>query len=453
MKTKTHKIKIVELIEILNKCFDKVIDPRGPMVQIPLRDFLMSSFAVFNLKFPSLLSFENSYKNGSSPNIKSLFGVGQVPSDTHFRDVIDLIAPIGLRRVFTSFFANFQRNKHLEKFEFIHLDGDGYYLVATDGTGYFSSEEVHCDNCLTYNEENEDKKTRFGHYVLAASLVHPEQKEVISFCPEPIMIQDGSNKNDCEQNAFRRFVGDFRREHPKLNAIMILDALYTNAPMIKLLNENKLKFIMNVKETKHSLFIRYKSAKDKGEVETLVETTQIGEKIIKRITKYYDYINNINLSQSEVSPLVNFILMREVIEWSDKNKEEKREETKFSWVTDIIVTRDNVKQLAQGGRCRWKIENETINTLKNQGYYLEHNYGHGKQNLSINLITMMFAAFLADQIQQACCGKFKKALLVKGRKKYFWQHYLSLYQLVQIPDWDSYFDLIAGNKKLVFNTT
>ena len=57
----------------------------------------------------------------------------------------------------------------------------------------------------------------------------------------------------------------------------------------------------------------------------------------------------------------------------------------FSWITDFFLIPENVWDIMRGGRARWKIENETFNTLKNQGYHLEHNYGHGEQNLSVVL--------------------------------------------------------------------
>ena len=72
----------------------------------------------------------------------------------------------------------------------------------------------------------------------------------------------------------------------------------------------------------------------------------------------------------------------------------------------------------QGGRTRWHIENDTFNTLKNQGYQFDHNFGHGKQNLSVVLAFLMFTAFLIDQIQEFACKHFQAALKTVGRLKY-----------------------------------
>ena len=74
-----------------------------------------------------------------------------------------------------------------------------------------------------------------------------------------------------------------------------------------------------------------------------------------------------------------------------------------------MLTPDNVDVIMRGGRARWKIENETFNTLKNQGYHLEHNYGHGEQNLSVVFAMLMMLAFLVDQTQQLCCPVFQAA--------------------------------------------
>ena len=77
-----------------------------------------------------------------------------------------------------------------------------------------------------------------------------------------------------------------------------------------------------------------------------------------------------------------------------------------------LVNKRNVFRLMRGGRARWKIENETFNTLKNQGYNFEHNYGHGEQNLSVVFAMLMMLAFLVDQTQQLCCALFRAALLL-----------------------------------------
>jgi len=93
----------------------------------------------------------------------------------------------------------------------------------------------------------------------------------------------------------------------------------------------------------------------------------------------------------------------------------------FSWITDFLLIPENVWDIMRGGRARWKIENETFNTLKNQGYHLEHNYGHGEQNLSVVLALLMMLAFLVDQVQQLCCPLFQAAWHKMKTKCHLWE--------------------------------
>ena len=92
-----------------------------------------------------------------------------------------------------------------------------------------------------------------------------------------------------------------------------------------------------------------------------------------------------------------------------------------SWITDLCVNKGTVYRLMQGARARWRIENETCNTLKNQGYHFEHNFGHGYQHLSVVFATLMMLAFLVDQVQQLCCPLFPAAWAQWGSKRLLWE--------------------------------
>ena len=99
----------------------------------------------------------------------------------------------------------------------------------------------------------------------------------------------------------------------------------------------------------------------------------------------------------------------------------------FSWVTDLQVTEENVFKIMRGGRARWKIENETFNTLKNQGYQFEHNFGHGYKNLSVVFAMLMMLAFLVDQVQQMESQLFKEAWAKSKSKKNLWENIRALF--------------------------
>lgn len=195
--------------------FEKITDHRNKNTTIPLPDVLMSAFAMFSLKDQSLLAFDQRRKQGGH-NLRTIFGIGSIPCDTSIRHILDGLKPIDLRPAFKDIFARMQRAKILEKYIYM----DDCYLLSLDGTGYFSSPKLNSPACL----EKTNKKTKevIGHYIymLGASIVHPGRTEVIPLCLEPIKKQDGEDKNDCERNAAKRWLRDFRREHPHLQVIL-----------------------------------------------------------------------------------------------------------------------------------------------------------------------------------------------------------------------------------------
>ena len=206
---------------------------------------------------------------------------------------------------------------------------------------------------------------------VGAAIVHPDQKEVIPLCPEMIIKQDGETKNDCERNAIRRLLGKLRQDHPHLKFIVNEDALSSNAPHIEDLEENNLHYILGVKEGDHKFLFHYvDQALENGEA---IELTIADEKNAD-ITHYFRIVYNAPLNKSNQNHRVTFVEY-----WEDNAKTDKIQ--RFSWVTDLDVTEENVYQFMRGARARWKIENETFNTLKNQGYHFGHNFGLGKQHL------------------------------------------------------------------------
>ena len=138
----------------------------------------------------------------------------------------------------------------------------------------------------------------------------------------------------------------------------------------------------------------------------------------------FRYVNEVPLNNTKKAPNVNFL----ECEWVEV---EGRKEKKgyCTWVTSHRITNENVYEIMQGGRARWKVENETFNTLKNQGYQFEHNFGHGEKNLHTVFALLMMLAFLIDQIQEAACGLFQAALKSMKRRVRFWERMRSFFSL------------------------
>lgn len=398
-------------------------DPRGVGTKIPLPDCLMSGLAVFGLKFPSLLQFDQGLNDDViKHNLNALYHVKQAPCDTSMRERLDEVDPRFLRPAFTAIFSLLQRGKVLDDYKFLNK----YLIIACDGTGMFSSPAIHCENCC--EKHHKDGSITYYHQMLGAVVVHPDQREVFPLCPEPISKSDGSTKNDCEQNAMKRLLIDFQREHPHLEIIFTEDALSAKGPYLRRILEIGAHFIVNVNPTGNpSLFEWLKGVKLEK------KTVKVGQETIE--LTFYD---SLPLNDSNHDLQVNFI---DCIAINKKGKV-----THFSWVTDILVTQDNVFQLSRGGRARWKIENETFNTLKNQGYQFEHNMGHGYKHLSHIFGLLMFLAFLIDQVQQRCCGLFQAALKKMRRKIMFWSRLRAVYLEFYIDSWADLFAWMSMKK-------
>lgn len=398
-------------------------DPRGLKPKISLADSLMSGLAIFGLKFPSLLQFDQSLEDEViRHNLKTLYNVDDAPCDTYMRQRLDRIDPRFIRPAFTAIFSLLQRGKVLEDYKFLSK----YLLIACDGTGMFSSDSIHCENCC--EKHHKDGKVTYYHQMLGAVVVHPDYREVFPLCPEPISKSDGSTKNDCEQNAMKRLLADFQREHPHLEVIFTEDALSAKGPYLRRIREIGAHFIVNVNPTGNSSLFEWLQG-----IKLEKKTVKLGQE-----TMELGFYNGIPLNDSNYDLQVNFI--------DCIVKDKKGKKTHFSWVTDLFVTQDNVYQLARGGRARWKIENETFNTLKNQGYQFEHNFGHGLKHLNHIFGLFMFLAFLIDQVQQRCCGLFRAALLKMKRKKYFWERLQYVFLEYYIDSWEDMFTWIAGKK-------
>lgn len=407
------------LIQQIKDCFENILDHRAKNTKFSLSDSLLSAFAMFSLKCDSLLQFDKKRQDETEiQNIKAVFDVTNVPCDSQMRNIVDELDPQQLRPVFKKVFAQLQRGKMLEQMQYL----DGHYLLSLDGIEVYKSEKCFSDKCLSRKRRNET--IEYYQQFLGAVIVHPERKEVIPLCPEMIVKQDGNEKNDCERNAAKRFLNKFRNEHPHLKTIVIEDALAANAPHIKELHKYDCKYIIGAKPKGNKFLFDYveKALKknpnsvDEFEHEEIVTLNPKGRKRkkTKKVIHEFRFKNNIPLNESNQETKVNFLDYWEHDEECDKSKH-------FSWITDIQITKENAYQLMRAGRSRWKIENETFNTLTNQGYNLKHNYGLGKKHLSTNFILLMVLAFLVDQIQQLCCPLFKSALDKLRGKKYLWQ--------------------------------
>ncbi len=391
-------------------------------------DAILSALAMFSLKDPSLLAFQN---RRNDENMKNIYRIESVPSDTQMRKILAPLEPDLLRPLFGDVFGELQRGKALEAFVFYQ----GSYLLSLDGTEYFSSERIHCPCCLQRKHKN--GQVTYYHQLLGAAIVHPDHRVVIPFAPEAIVQQDGQTKNDCERNAAKRLLEKIRQEHPRLNLTIVEDGLASNAPHIRLLKELGFHFILGAKPDDHQhLFSAVECASREGRLTTL-SWTEPGKDLQAAVQCELRFVNDVPLNQANEDLLVNFL---QYTEYDAQGRVLRR----FSWVTDFTITRDNAKQLMRGGRSRWKIENETFNTLKNQGYHLEHNYGHGEQHLSVVFAMLMMLAFLLDQVQALCCPQFQAVRAKFSSLRLVWDHVRSHFRHFAFASMEHLYDVIIS---------
>jgi len=407
---------IDNLIDLLYTGLSQIPDHRrtdNERITYGLEDCLMGGFAMFSLKDPSLHQFRNNYEERSA-NLKRIYKLGSLPSDTTLRETIDGVNPDDIKGQFHLLFDYFKAENLLDD----HKVLTDYIAISNDGTGQFCSCKTKCPYCLVKKHRN-GKESNY-HQLFASAIVSPHQKTVFPITAEPIVRQtEADSKNDCELNASKRAIPAIRQIIPAGKIIMLYDALYANAPHIRELRkqENDLSFIINIKSG--FIFTQLEQLEKQGELETI--TWQKNGKTFELCFR-----ENLILNESNSDVFVTFFEYREI--------DNKTGKVLFygSWITDLPLSQFDNSQLVElvaVARSRWKIENETFNTLKNQGYHLEHNYGHGKRYLATNFALLTLLAFLVDQMTQHTNKQFLKALCKAKTKKNLWE------KVRQVFDW------------------
>lgn len=409
----------------------QIEDPRqNGKVFYSLHDCVMSAFAMMYLQDPSLLAFQRRIQDRiQKNNVNTIFGVHDIPKDSQLRNVLDALPPEAIAPIFTKFLSSLQRGKHLVPYQLL----GGNYLIPIDGSEYFSSEKIHCPHCL-YKKQKKGK-LRYSHQILQATIVHPDKRHVLPLAPEPIQNSDGTNKQDCEINAAKRLIAKIRKTHPKLPIIIGGDGLYSKQPFIDDLKAANMSFILVAKPTDHKILFEW--VKDMLDLDAGEQMT-IKDKEGRE--HRYCWVNDVPLNGSKDAGQVNFFEYQMI----NKGKVTYRN----SWVTDMTVDKNNIVMLVKAGRARWKIENETFNTLKNNGYHLEHNFGHGQNNLSMIFFMINLLAFYVHQILDLTDPLYQKVRYTKfTSRKEFWNQLRCTIRILIFPHWQSLLQFIWDPEK------
>lgn len=403
----------------LSELFQQIDDPRqAGKVAFSLHDCLMSALAMMYFQDPSVLSFQRRmHDRMQSSNLKTMFAVDKIPSDSVLRETLDTIPTSAIHPAFSILLKHLQRGKQLVPYRL----ESGHHLIALDGSQYFSSEKIHCHSCLTYKGNR--GPLRYSHQILQAVMLNPHMRQVLPLAPEPVANTDGDTKQDCEINAAKRIVKNIRATHPKLTIAITADGLYSKQPFIDVLKANRMSFILVAKPTDHKLLFEWIN-----ELEGLGQSGQLEFRDHKERRHVYRWVNNVPLNGSRNADQVSFFEY-----WLSVNQKVTYHN---SWVTDISIDKNNVAELVQAGRSRWKIENETFNTLKNQGYHLEHNFGHGQRYLSNTFFVLNLLAFYIHQVLELCDRGYQYCRSKFSSRKEYWNNLRAAIRIMLFRDFD-----------------
>ena len=271
---------------------------------------------------------------------------------------------------------------------------DDGVLVAIDGVWYHSSEKIHCAHCLHQRKEG---VTTYYHSAMAAAIVRPHVASVIPVMVEMITNEDGEKKQDCELTAAKRWLPKHVDELQGLKATILGDDLYSHYPFCKKILDNQLSFIFTCKQNTHPWL-----------AET-VQNSYLTEQTVKicKGKKFYihtyRYLNKVPIRDGKETLMVNYM------ELEIREKESGEVTYHSGWITDKPIDDSNVQHLVECARTRWKIENEHHNVLKNRGYNLEHNFGHGKEHAAEVFFLLNLIAFQFHTILEYCDAEYQKA--------------------------------------------
>jgi hypothetical protein len=408
-------------------CAGLVDKRRGKNTQFSMRDIAMAGFSPFFMQCPSFLAHQRQICEGighGRSNCQTLFDMENIPSVNHIRAHLDDVEPSSLYALFDDALAAVETAGALPSLTSLN----GATLIALDGTQYFCSNKLSCPNCSTRKHAN--GQVDYFHTVVAASIVKPGKNWVLPLRPEFIEPQQGYDKQDCESRATRRWLALNASRYSKLNPIYLGDDLYSNQPVCEEVLAVGAHFLFVCKPDSHKTMSEYLMG---------VGVSSRSRKI-KRGKKFFTYnwrwMLTLPIRDGKDALDVNWL---EIAIRDASGKITYRN----SFITDLPVDADNVEDLAAAGRARWKIENETFNTLKTKGYNLEHNFGHGKNNLSAVLATLNLIAFAIHLAAELADTTWKAAIHAAGSRVRFFNNMRALTAYLLFPSWDRLLKTLA----------
>ena len=379
---------------------------KGKNKHYTVGDAALGAFAVFFTQSPSFLAYQRDMtKRKGQSNAHTLFGLTEIPCDNQIRTLLDPVPPTLLEPVFGHGLTTVIEKQQLAAFR----SWRKRLLVVLDGTQYFSSSTISCLQCSRQTHRN--GTTTYSHRMLTPVIVAPRQNKVIPLPPEFIVPQAGHAKQDCENAAAKRWLQKQAATYRVYQITILGDDLYATQPICEVLIEQHLPFIFVCKPDSHPTLYAHLAQRTLGK--DLHDVTQVLHSPSGVTHATYRYASQLPLRASADTLYVN---------WCELTLTDATGAQLYhnAFMTQFPLTAKTVAPIVQAGRTRWKVENENNNTLKNQGYHLEHNFGHGTQHLAALLATFNLLAFLFHtllDLLDAQYSQLRRALV--SRKTFF----------------------------------
>lgn len=406
------------LLAALRRTCQSLPDGRvGRNTAYAMADFALTAFAPFVMQSPSFLAHQRHLETaGGRSNGQTLFGIDKIPGDSQARTRLDPVEPAHFFPVFADVLATLRESGGPRDMQVL----DGHTLIALDGTEFHCSDKIRCPNCS--HRQRGRKGVEYFHTLLAATIVAPGHNRAVPLEPEFVAPQDGHGKQDCESRAARRWLAAHGTQYAALKPIYLGDDLFSRQPICEAVRETDGHFLFVCKPDSHPAIEEFRVG---IVLDERVERIRRGKQYA---THRYRWLCDVPLRGDAKAMSVN---------WLDIEITDAKGAITYrnSFITDLPVHRDNVAELAAGGRARWKIENETFNVLKTKGYNLEHNFGHGKQHLASTLATLNLLAFAFHTVCDLGDSVWKAARRELVTRQGFFQTISALTAYVVFASW------------------
>ncbi len=228
------------LLEYLHQCIGQLPDPRkaSNATRYSLKDMVLGAFSLFFIQSESFLEYQGQlYSRCGQDNAQTLFGLEKLPTLPQIRNVLDGVGATRLSSIFVWCYQALEQRKYLKRFERLGKN----LLIALDGIQYFNSEKIHYNCCST--QTHPCGKVTYSHKAIFPVIVAPKQEQVISLPPEFITPQDGHHKQDCEQNAAKRWIETYGGLFKDRDITLLGDDLFSHQPICELSLTHQFNFL------------------------------------------------------------------------------------------------------------------------------------------------------------------------------------------------------------------